>query len=333
MLREDLEKREAKQLSPYATLAKGDGNRALAEEPDLYRTCFQRDRDRILHCKSFRRLTHKTQVFLSPEGDHYTTRLTHSLEVAQIARTIARALELNEDLTEAIALGHDLGHTPFGHAGERILAKVTQSAFYHEEQSIRVVTKLERNGRGLNLTNEVLDGIRNHSMTQMPYTPEGKIVRYSDKIAYLNHDADDAVRAGVLRSNELPMDVLSELGRTKSQRISTLVGSIVENGAENIRMTLSIEKVFMEFRAFMFEEIYTNPIVKGEEAKAELLLESMFNYYRKWPDRLPEEFKEAREENLERAICDFISGMSDRYATALYEELFIPKSWQLHMES
>lgn len=332
MFREDLEKREMSLLSPSATFSAHGGKREKEEKLDPYRTCFQRDRDRILHCKSFRRLTHKTQVFLSPEGDHYTTRLTHSLEVAQIARTIARALALNEDLTEAIALGHDLGHTPFGHAGERTLSQFSSVSFRHEEQSIRVVTKLEKEGNGLNLTEEVLDGILNHSMKNQPSTLEGKVVRFSDKIAYLNHDAEDAIRAGILRSNELPIDVLSELGRTKSERITTLVDAIVRNGSEDIYMTPEIEKIFLQFRTFMFSEVYTNPFVKGEESKAALLLESMFDYYRRWPDRLPEEFHKAREEHLERAICDFISGMTDRYATALYEELFIPKSWRLHLE-
>ena len=265
-IREQIQQQEKENLSAKAQLSAQSRGRALPEEDDPIRTPFQRDRDRIIHSKAFRRLMHKTQVFLSPEGDHYRTRLTHTLEVSQIARTVARALGLNEDLTEAIALGHDLGHTPFGHAGERALNEVCPHGFRHYEQSIRVVEKLERGGRGLNLCWEVRDGIRCHTTGEMAATLEGQLVRFSDKIAYMNHDVDDAVRAGVLSEEDLPWDVKMILGRTKNQRIATLVGSLIQKSGETIRMDEEIFRVFRLLQDFMFEAVYTNPVAKGEES-------------------------------------------------------------------
>ena len=324
----ELEDREYDTLSPYAAKARESRGRMHGEEPCSYRTCFQRDRDRILHCKSFRRLMHKTQVFLSPEGDHFTTRLTHSLEVSQIARTIARALRLNEDLTEAIALGHDLGHTPFGHAGERALNEVVPGGYRHYDQSVRVVEKLEKDGQGLNLSWEVVDGIRCHT-NETAATLEGQVVRFADRIAYMNHDMEDAIRAGILKEGDLPIDVLADLGRTKSQRITALIDSLVQNSDETIKFDPLISGRFEEFHQFMFSTVYVDPLAKGEESKAVALVQALYDYYLKHPAKLPAEFHQIwREDGAEQAVCDYISGMSDRFATATYTELFVPKSWQ-----
>ena len=328
-IREQTEAIEAQMLSPRASLARDSRGREVPEEPCGLRTVYQRDRDRIIHCKSFRRLKHKTQVFLSPEGDHYRTRLTHTLEVAQIARTIARALRLNEDLTEAIALGHDLGHTPFGHAGERALAKLVPGGFRHHEQSLRVVEHLEKEGRGLNLTWEVRNGIVCHT-TGAPdaATLEGRIVRVADKIAYLNHDIDDAVRAGVLEESEVPFDIQYTLGRTKTARITSLVASVIENSSDDIRMDATIYDAFDKLRAFMFDTVYTNPIAKGEESKVDGLIGGLYRHFTRYPETLPGEYHSILEkEGAEQAACDYISGMSDRYAINVFGELYIPKPW------
>lgn len=327
-IRERSETIERQLLSPRASFCAESRGRERAEAPCAYRTDYQRDRDRILHCKSFRRLKHKTQVFLSPEGDHYRTRLTHTLEVSQIARTIARALLLNEDLTEAISLGHDLGHTPFGHAGERALAAVMQGGFRHYEQSVRVVERLENNGRGLNLTWEVRDGIRNHTRGGNPATMEGKIVRVADRVAYLNHDIDDAIRAGVLNESDVPDSIHRTLGDRRTTRIDTLVTSIVENSEEDIRMAPDVERAFNELRDFMFRKVYVNPIAKGEEIKVDGLIRQMFAYFTEHPDQLPEEYGVICErEGAPRAVCDYIAGMTDNYALETYERLFIPHGW------
>ncbi len=327
-VRERTMREERTLLSPYALCAADTRGRGREEAPCPMRTDFQRDRDRILHCKSFRRLMHKTQVFLSPEGDHYRTRLTHTLEVAQIARTIARGLRLNEDLTEAIALGHDLGHTPFGHAGEGALNEVCPFGFVHAEQSVRVAQRIERDGKGLNLCWEVCDGFLNHGSGSRAATLEGRVVRYADKIAYLNHDIEDAVRAGVLEEEDIPWDVRYTLGRTKSQRITALILSLAENSGEDIRMSGEVQKAFDHLRAFLFEAVYTNPAAKGEEEKAKNIVRQLYAHFAARPQALPEEYRAiSGEEGAERAACDYISGMSDRYAVGLFEQLFVPKSW------
>ena len=319
-------------LSSYAALSQNTKGRRQPEEACPIRTDYQRDRDRILHCNSFRRLKHKTQVFLAPQGDHYRTRLTHTLEVSQIARTIARALNLNEDLTEAIALGHDLGHTPFGHAGERALNRVCPFPFYHHLQSVRVTDFLERDGRGLNLTYEVRNGIVCHSSggneKAKAFTLEGRIVRISDKVAYINHDIEDAVRAEVLSEGDLPFEAIYVLGRTKSQRLTTIIRSIVENSVDDIRMAPEIQKAHIQLRDFMFEYVYTNPVAKGQEKKAEALVEKLYSYYLKNLDRLPDFYRSLMDKfPKERVICDYIAGMTDQYAVSQYESLFIPKFW------
>ncbi len=320
-------------LSPYASFSDSTRGREEEVEPCPLRTPYQRDRDRIIHSNSFRRLMHKTQVFLSPEGDHYRTRLTHTMEVSQIARTIARALRLNEDLTEAIALGHDLGHTPFGHAGERVLDKLNPGGFSHSEQSVRVVEKLEKGGRGLNLCWEVRDGIRCHSsgsLEDRAATLEGRIVRLADKIAYMNHDLDDAVRAGLLSESDLPWEVHYHLGRGKSERISSFIHDIVNHSGEDICMSEEVQRCYDIFMEFMFDQVYTNPIAKGEEVKACAMIEQMFGYYMLNRDKLPAEYRPIAEtEGFERAICDYISGMSDRYCVTLFKNLFIPKAWSV----
>ena len=298
-------------------------------ESDL-RTCYQRDRDRIIHCKAFRRLKHKTQVFLSPESDHYRTRLTHTLEVAQIARTIARALRLNEDLTEAIALGHDLGHTPFGHAGERALQELTNTGFTHYEQSVRVCERLEKNGRGLNLTAEVLDGILHHTRGEEAHTLEGRIVRTADRVAYINHDIDDAVRAGVIAESDIPRDIVRALGDTKSRRINTLVESIVKNSGDTIKMDSETEKYYDRLHEFLFESVYKNPIAKSEETKVSGIVEGLIKYFLKNPEKMPEEYlKIAAEEGAERAVTDYIAGMTDHYAVTVFSNIYIPKAWSI----
>lgn len=323
---------EEKILSCFAALAKNSKGREKEDRKEEFRTCYQRDRDRIIHSKAFRRLMHKTQVFLSPEGDHYRTRLTHTLEVAQIARTIAMALRLNEDLTEAIALGHDLGHTPFGHAGERALNSLLPNGFRHYEQSVRVAQILEKDGQGLNLTYEVVDGIKNHTSGAFASTLEGIIVRYADRIAYINHDIDDAISAGAISESDLPKEITDVLGTTKSGRINTLVFSIVDNSKNGeIIMDKSIEPAYNALHKFMFARVYTNPYAKKEEEKVPRLIESLFSYYSK-PENLPLNMQKIAEiYGNDIAAADFIAGMTDRYAVDRYENLFIPKSWNIGM--
>lgn len=328
-IREETQAIERQTLSRYATLSQSTRGRRRPEDEDPIRPCYQRDRDRIIHCKAFRRLKHKTQVFLSPESDHYRTRLTHTLEVAQIARTIARALRLNEDLTEAIALGHDLGHTPFGHAGERALNEITGS-FAHYEQSVRVCEKLEKNGRGLNLTYEVLDGILHHTKGEEAHTLEGRIVRTADRVAYINHDIDDAVRAGVISNDDIPRDIAKHLGCTKSQRINTLVTSIVNNSVDTVKMDGETEKYYDLLHEFLFESVYKNPVAKSEETKVKGIVEGLFEYYGKNPEKMSEEYLAITEtDGKERAITDYIAGMTDHYAVTAYTNIYIPKAWTI----
>lgn len=311
----------------FSALSKG---RKIAEEKCNLRTDYQRDRDRIIHSKAFRRLKHKTQVFLSPESDHYRTRLTHTLEVSQIARTMARALRLNEDLTEAIALGHDLGHTPFGHAGERALDKLLSFPFTHYMQSVRVCEELEKDGKGLNLTYEVLNGIKCHTRGKYAETLEGRLVRFADRIAYINHDIDDAIRAGVISEDDIPKDIAENLGSTKSQRITSLVTSIVGNSGKDIVMDEKTEKYYTLLHEFLFEKVYKNPVAKAEEAKVEGIVEGLFAYYLKNPQKLTGEYKKVLEkEGTERAVADYIAGMTDHYAISVYSDIFIPKSWNI----
>ena len=327
-IREQLEQQELEYLSPDACPNIGHARRLRPEPPCPYRTEFQRDRDRILHCNSFRRLKRKTQVFLSPAGDHYRTRLTHTLEVAQVARTISRALRLNEDLTEAIALGHDLGHSPFGHSGESILNSICPHGYRHYEQSLRVVDLIEKHGQGLNLTAEVRNGILCHT-NRVADTKEGNVVRVADRIAYVNHDIEDAIRAGILQKEELPKDVLEVLGDTKTKRITCLVGAVVKHGSETIGMAPEIQAMHDKLHAFLFERVYYNPIAKQEENKAKLLLETLYTYFISHASLMPPEYLAiAEKEDVHRAVCDYISGMSDGYAVDLYQELFIPKSWK-----
>ncbi len=325
------EKIERETLSKFATLSITSKGREKEEAECELRTVFQRDRDRIIHSRAFRRLKHKTQVFLSPESDHYRTRLTHTLEVSQIARTIARALRLNEDLTEAIALGHDLGHTPFGHAGERSLAELCPDGFTHYEQSVRVCRLIEREGEGLNLTYEVLDGIVKHTKGDWAQTPEGKIVRISDHIAYMNHDISDAVRAGVLREQDIPEDIVKFLGNSKSKRIGTLVNSVVQNSQNGeIKMDGETEFYYNKLHDFLFEAVYYNPVAKAEEKKVRYIIEGIYSYLLDNPDKLTHEYAKIRErEGLERAIVDYIAGMTDHYAVTTYSDIYIPKSWKM----
>lgn len=319
---------EHQTLSEFACFSDETRGRKREEEICPVRTDFQRDRDRIIHSSSFRRLKHKTQVFLSPEGDYYRTRLTHTLEVAQIARTMARALRLNEDLTEAIALGHDLGHTPFGHAGERALDAIAPFGFKHYIQSVRVADVIEKDGRGLNLTEEVLNGIICHTKGEQAFTLEGRLVRLADRIAYLNHDIDDAERAGVMTESDIPQEIRDVLGYTKSKRINTLVMSAIENSTDDIVLESTIKGAFDELHDFMFKNVYTNPVCKGEEHKAVDMLQWLYNFYLKNPDRLsPEMMKIAEAEGVDRAVTDYIAGMTDRYAVAVFDDLFVPKSW------
>ncbi len=327
-VRELTESNEKLILSENAFFSADTAGREIYEEPCNLRTEFQRDRDRIIHCRAFRRLKHKTQVFLAPESDHYRTRLTHTLEVSQIARTVARALRLNEDLTEAIALGHDLGHTPFGHAGERAINNLVSFGFTHYEQSERVCKRLEKNGKGLNLTAEVLDGIRNHTTGEWSKTLEGKVVRFSDRIAYINHDIEDAVRAGVISINDIPDDITEYLGKTKSMRISTLVDSLVTNSKNDIVMDSKTEEYYLKLHSFLFESVYKNPKAKSEETKVAGFVEGLFNYYLNNTHKMPSEFIEICEaEGKERAVADYISGMTDHYATNAFQNIFIPKAW------
>lgn len=315
-------------LSPFATLAKNSVGRERPEPECEIRTAFQRDRDRIIHAKAFRRLKHKTQVFLSPEGDHYRTRLTHTLEVAQIARTIARALRLNEDLTEAIAVGHDLGHTPFGHAGERALREVSPLQFHHNEQSVRVVERLEKNNRGLNLTKEVRDGMLCHTGPKIADTPEGRIVRYADRIAYINHDIDDAVRAGVLCPEAIPRELVEVLGNDTSQRINTMVLALIQNSENGeIRMDPVTEEAYLQIHKFLFDNVYRNPLAKDEEKKVPELIRTLYEHALD-KENLPQEMLEiAEQEGIERAACDYIAGMTDHFAVALFQQITVPKSW------
>lgn len=320
--------REREALSEFAALCENSKGRQFVEEECPLRTAYQRDRDRILHCSSFRRLKDKTQVFLAPDNVHYRTRLTHTLEVSQIARTIARSLNLNEDLTEAIALGHDLGHTPFGHAGERALASVYEKGFTHFEQSLRVVDKLEHNGEGLNLTYEVRDGILCHTRGKEADTLEGRIVKLSDKIAYINHDIDDACRGGVLGEDDIPLDIRLVLGFSKTQRINTLIKSTIENTQDEVRMADDVFDAFDRLHSFMFKYVYTNPVCKSEEGKAENMIKELFRHYSRNPGSMPEFYSNiARREGAERAACDYISGMSDSYSLKVFNNLFVPKTW------
>ncbi len=328
-IRERYEETEKAILSPDACLSANTKGRLNEEEKCPVRTDFQRDRDRVIHCKSFRRLKHKTQVFLSPEGDHYRTRLTHTLEVAQIARTVARALRLNEDLTEAISLAHDLGHTPFGHAGERALDSLYPGGFRHYEQSLRVVDRLEKNGRGLNLTYETRNGILCHTTGTQADTAEGRIVRIADRIAYINHDIDDALRAGVLSERALPTEAVELLGRSTSERINTLVIALIENSDGNeLSLGEEIQGVFDRLHRFMFASVYRNDSAKHEENKVPDLMAFLYEYFNKHPERLPDENKlTASLEGKERAVCDYLAGMTDRYAVEQFKSLFIPDSW------
>ena len=336
-IRQKLEKREHEILSPYAAYSDQSLGRDHEEKPCDVRPAYQRDRDRILHSKAFRRLKHKTQVFLAPEGDHYRTRLTHTLEVSQISRTIAKALRLNEDLTEAIALGHDLGHTPFGHAGERALNRICADTggFKHYLQSIRVVEILENHGKGLNLTKEVRDGIRNHQMSTTPSTLEGKIVRLCDKIAYIHHDTDDAIRAGIIKEEAIPKEYKEILGDNIGIRLNTLIHDIITNseGKDDIIMSPEIESAMLKLREYMFSSVYTNKTAKSQEKQAEQLLEQLFSYYENNVEKLPKEFLVRIEEWNEppyQVICDYIAGMTDRYAVSKFEELMIPSAWSVY---
>lgn len=331
-IREQTEQAELQLLSPFATPSVRTRGRETPMEPCPLRTDFQRDRDRILHSKTFRRLKFKTQVFLSPEGDHYRTRLTHTLEVAQVARTLARALRLNEDLTEAIALGHDLGHTPFGHIGERSLDELMPEGFRHNEQSRRCVEVLENDGQGLNLTWEVRDGILCHSGKQFPATLEGQCVRRADRIAYLNHDLDDALRGGVLRPFELPADCLKVLGKSHGERINTMIMDIVENsqGKDMLSMSPLVQEAMDGLREFMFEKVYRDKWRAAEEERCVVLIKQLFRYYSEHPGEMPEEFVLiGYREGTARAVCDFLSCMTDRYAVRTYQQLFIPAAFPM----
>ena len=318
-------------LAPEATFADRSAGRVRAEPPCDLRTDFQRDRDRILHCKAFRRLKHKTQVFLAPEGDHYRTRLTHTLEVAQIARTIARCMRLNEDLTEAIALGHDLGHTPFGHAGERALnaRMASLGGFVHYAQSVRVVERLENDGAGLNLTAEVRDGILHHTTGAQAATPEGRIVRIADRIAYINHDIDDAERAGILTPDAIPAPLVRVLGNRRKTRIDTMVRSLVLHATPTqLTMAPEVQEAFDALHEFLYENVYRNPAAKSEEAKVPELVGRLFSHYCAHPDLLPADLQPiCAAEGVPRAVCDYIAGMTDGYAIHAFETLMIPQSW------
>jgi dGTPase len=332
-IREQMEQMEQETLAPYACLSINSRGRDVPEPECDIRPVFQRDRDRILHSKSFRRLKNKTQVFLTPKGDHYRTRLSHTLEVSQNARTIAKALRLNEDLVEAIALGHDLGHTPFGHAGERVLARLTDGEFKHNEQSVRIVEKLEKDGAGLNLTWEVRDGMKNHEMDLTPATMEGKVVRISDKIAYVNADFDDGIRAQILREEDIPLELRKTLGFTVKSRLNHMIHDIITNSMLKHDICMSDEtwEAFLELRKFMFENLYTNPVAKSEEVKAEAMIEQLYYYYMDHIDILPEKhLKMLREGEPEsRIVCDYISGMTDQYAITKFGEFFVPVAWQV----
>ena len=329
-IREQLEERELEYLSPYAAFSKNSRGRSTEEAECDIRPVFQRDRDRILHCKAFRRLKQKTQVFLLPKGDHYRTRLTHTLEVSQNARTIAKALRLNEDLVEAIALGHDLGHTPFGHAGERALNSVYH--FAHNEQSVRVIERIEKQGEGLNLTWEVRDGILNHKTAGNPHTLEGQVMRLSDKIAYINHDIDDAIRGGILVEEDIPKEIRKVLGNSGKERLDTMVHDVIVNSMERpqIKMSEEVRGATAELRSFMFSHVYNNPKAKGEEQKAIQLVKQLYEYYIDHIDLLPEQYLRALQlpdNTEEQIVCDYIAGMTDNFAVKKYQEFFVPEAW------
>lgn len=333
-IREELEYMEHRRLNPLASFSDQSTGRPTPEEnrDEDVRTCYQRDIDRIVHSKSFRRLMHKTQVFLRPEGDHYRTRMTHTLEVTRIATTIARALGLNEDLAEAIAMGHDLGHTPFGHAGEAALSSCLGKPFRHNEQSLRVVDYLEKDGKGLNLTNEVRMGIVGHTGEYIPETLEGQIIRRSDQIAYVNHDIDDAVRAGILTNDDIPAEISAVLGCNHRDRINTLVCDVIRTSREAgaICLTPATDKALKDLRSFMFERVYRNPVAKGEESKAKAMLQRLFEYYIAHPWDLPEDFQpQLSFDGMERTVCDYIAGMTDNYAVNKYTEIFVPIGWNV----
>ena len=330
-IREQTQEIERRTLSRYATLSENSRGRCRPEEEDPIRPCFQRDRDRILHSKAFRRLKQKTQVFLSPEGDHYRTRLTHTLEVSQIARTIARALRLNEDLTETIALGHDLGHTPFGHAGERALNRLCPGGFTHYRQSLRVVDKLEKDGEGLNLSWEVRNGIVTHTTGAWARTPEGCVVRRADHIAFLNHDIEDAVAAGVLDARRIPAEATAVLGRTKSQRITTMIADIVAHSQNGqINFSPEVEAAYAILKDFMYSTVYVDKEAKREEKKVDKLIEALYERLCADPSRMPNFYLQiAYNEGVDRAATDYISGMSDEFATRLFVEWFVPQKWQV----
>ncbi len=339
MTREAYEAAEHERLSSRAAFSDATAGRDVPLAPDLYRTDYQRDRDRIIHCKAFRRLSHKTQVFLSPEGDHYRTRLTHTLEVAQISRSIARALALNEDLTEAVALGHDLGHTPFGHTGEDALNEAlpiiknrwpdSPVRFSHNEQSLRIVECLEYEGKGLNLTREVRDGILGHTGGHVPSTFEGQIVRIADRIAYVNHDIDDAIRGGVLRTEELPDRPVRVLGPTHGARIRTMVQDMIASTAERDEVTMSPEvwDAMMELRQFLFDRVYFSEKAKAEEPRANHVVQSLFFHYLEHPAELPADERPVKADDLPQAVIDYVAGMTDRFAIRDFERLFVPKKW------
>ncbi len=330
-IREQSEELENRCLSRYASHSADSMGRDRDEEQDDVRTVYQRDRDRIIHSKSFRRLKQKTQVFIAPVSDHYRTRLTHTLEVSQLSRTVSRALRLNDDLTEAVALGHDLGHTPFGHAGERVLNEICPLGFRHYEQSVRVVERLERDGKGLNLTKEVRDGILNHQWNLRPSTLEGQIVRFCDKIAYINHDIDDAERAGLMKESDIPGSIRSKLGGSTKERLDTMMHDIIFSSMDRdeIRMSEEIESGMVALRDYMYKNLYTNNDAKKEEKRVPFLLTSLYRYFEEHPDEMPGEYISLLEEgeNKDRTVCDYISGMTDHFAMTKFIELFVPRPW------
>ena len=333
-IREELERQEHRRLNPLAAFSDCSAGRPTPYQPNEndVRTCYQRDGDRIVHCKAFRRLMNKTQVFLCPEGDHYRTRMTHTMEVSRIGRTITRALALNEDLTEAVALGHDLGHTPFGHAGEDALTDCLGKKFCHNEQSLRIVDVLENGGQGLNLTHEVRLGILGHTGPYIPETLEGRVVRWADRIAYVNHDIDDATRAGILTNGDIPREISNVLGETHGQRIDTLVCDMIVTSREagDIVLSPAVEKALDQLRSFMFERVYRNPVAKGEESKAKDMIKRLYEYYYRNPQQLPEDFEpQLSFEGLERTVSDYIAGMTDKYAVDKFTELFTPMGWRV----
>jgi len=347
-IREELEELERITLSPYAALSAESSGRDTYEDPDDIRPCYERDRDRIIHCKAFRRLKHKTQVFIAPEGDHYRTRLTHTLEVSQIARTFGKALRLNEDLIEAIALGHDLGHTPFGHSGERILNELCHNGFSHVEQSVRVVEVLEKGGKGLNLTKEVRDGILNHRTSGHPHTLEGQAVRFADKIAYINHDTDDSIRAGLMKEEEIPREITDVLGHSVKERLNTLIHDVIYSSKDKTELNMSptTENAMQALRMWMFNHVYMGGEAKKEEVKVHRMIRLLFKYYMDNPESMTKEYMVMLENALsgiskddpdkenkillahERSVCDYIAGMTDDYCIYKFKEYFVPIGWQ-----